>query len=547
MKNKNDHQQHASELRRCAEESTWRRNVLSAADIESISPEEICRAMDELQMQKIELEMQNEELLRVQTELHLARERYFNLYDLAPVGYCTLNERGIIIEANNKAATLLGMARDDLVGQPLTSFIVNEDQDLYYLYRRNLLQTPEMQTADLRMMRSDKTIFWVRMQTVLGTVNSIEEDFYRMVLTDITAQKEAEDLLRKSKVKYRSAYTMMRTLVKVIPDMIWLKDQDGVYINCNPAFERFFGAAREDIVGKTDYDFVDKELAEFFRYHDRKALETGIPCSNEEWLTFADDGHQAIFDTIKIPMFDGDGKLLGVLGIARDITGRKQTEDALQASLAEKEVLLREVHHRVKNNMAAIVGLFNLQRQAMNDPRVQTVLAELSSRVRAMSLVHEKLYRSESLHKIDFQDYLQSLISHLRTSFGSSSGIRCEIAAQGVEMPLDLAVPCGMIINELVTNALKYAFPDTARQTVEHGNRILVAMCHKNGTFNLSVEDNGVGLAQGFDLRNVQTLGLVLVRMLGEYQLGGRLEVDQSNGTRFILTFVLRNKKKADD
>ena len=136
-------------------------------------------------------------------------------------------------------------------------------------------------------------------------------------------------------------------------------------------FERFLGAPQKKIIGKTDYDFVDKELADFFRENDRKALAAGIPCSNEEWLTFADDGHRALFDTVKTPMFDVDGTLLGVLGVARDITERKKAEEALHASLAEKEVLLREVHHRVKNNLAAIIGLFNLQREAMTEPQVQ--------------------------------------------------------------------------------------------------------------------------------------------------------------------------------
>ena len=235
--------------------------------------------------------------------------------------------------------------------------------------------------------------------------------------------------------------------------------------------------------------------------------------------------------------------LFGVLGIARDITKRKETEDALQDSLAEKEVLLREVHHRVKNNMAAIIGLFNLQRQAMEEPQVQAVLADLSARVRAMSLVHEKLYRSESLAKIDFQDYLQSLISHLRTSFGSPN-IECQIAALGVEMPLDLAVPCGMIINELVTNALKHAFPEKSAGPGKKVDTITVAVYRDHDTFSLCVADNGVGLPPAFDLNTAETLGLVLVRMLGEHQLGGVYEIEQMGGTRITLKFSLHNGRK---
>jgi two-component sensor histidine kinase len=173
-------------------------------------------------------------------------------------------------------------------------------------------------------------------------------------------------------------------------------------------------------------------------------------------------------------------------------------------------------------------------------------MADLSSRVKAMSLVHEKLYQSKSLAKIDFQDYIQSLISHLRTSFGSP-GISCDIQASGVEMPLDLAVPCGMIINELVTNALKYAFPKKEPTPGKGGDRIEVVMSHDSGTFVLSIADNGAGLPAGFDLKTAKNLGLVLVRMLGQHQLGGRYEVDHRNGTRFTLTFSLRKGRSANE
>ena len=169
-------------------------------------------------------------------------------------------------------------------------------------------------------------------------------------------------------------------------------------------------------------------------------------------------------------------------------------------------------------------------------------MTDLSSRIRAMSLVHEKLYRSESLARIDFQNYLQSLISHLRTSFGSQS-LHCEIAAQGVEMPLDLAVPCGMIINELMTNALKYAFPkERAEQGIE--DRISVSLHNDNGIFTLSVADNGIGLPPGVDLNSTATLGLTLVQMLGEHQLGGQYVIDQVGGTKFTLTFSLQDGGK---
>ncbi len=177
--------------------------------------------------------------------------------------------------------------------------------------------------TEFRVVWPDGTI-----HTIRGLAN-VERDAsgkaIRLIGTnyDITERKRAEEALRNSEGR-------LHTLVQTIPDLIWLKDKDGVFLSCNTMFERLFGARESEIVGKTDYDFVDKELADFFREQDRKAVMAGKPTSNEEWVTFADDGHRALLDTIKTPMYDAKGTFTGVLGIGRDITNRKREEDTIK-------------------------------------------------------------------------------------------------------------------------------------------------------------------------------------------------------------------------
>lgn len=175
---------------------------------------------------------------------------------------------------------------------------------------------------------------------------------YKELEQQIRELTKTESELRKSEARFiaereqvakslRHSVYHHRTLVETIPDLIWLKDQDGVYISCNPTFERFFGAKEAEIIGKTDYDFVNKELAASFRHHDNKAMEANGPSANEEWLRFSDGGYHGLFETIKSPMHDREGTLIGVLGIARDITERKQIEKDLR----ESEARFRSLHN----------------------------------------------------------------------------------------------------------------------------------------------------------------------------------------------------------
>ena len=478
---------------------------------------------------------------RAEEDLVASEQRYRDLFEANQDGITVFRldqngNPGPILDMNEAAAAMLGHRKEDLLGKNVTNF--------------EKAFNPSKVTARLAEIAAEgqirfETILVDRLGNDIPVEIHVRQILYQNqpalmnITRNISKRRQAQQALRDSEEMFRLTFDRS-------PVAAALVDQNFRFIRINAAFHHLIGYSEQDLLQRTFVDITHPDHC-----HDdlsqAKALLAGqIDRYETQKRYIHKDGHiiwaRVCLALVRRP----DGSPQFFLPIIQDITATKAAEEALRLSLAEKEVLLREVHHRVKNNMAAIIGLFELQRQAMDDPLARTVLTELSCRVRAMSLIHEKLYRSESLSQIDFQDYIQSLISHLRTSFGSPA-IRCEIAASEVNMPLDLAVPCGMIINELVTNALKYAFP--AETDCEQGQpcRITVTLFHHEGVFTLTVADNGVGLPPAFDWTTAKTMGLILVRMLGQHQLGGHYELDQTIGTRFTLTFSVRNERKNHD
>ncbi|AIS32448.1 MULTISPECIES: sensor histidine kinase [Methanobacterium] len=218
--------------------------------------------------------------------------------------------------------------------------------------------------------------------------------------------------------------------------------------------------------------------------------------------------------------------------VAHDITERKIFEDALKSSLQEKEVLIKEIHHRVKNNMQIISSLLNLQKQYVNDEEAVNVLKESQNRVKSMAMIHEKLYKSRNFSEINFADYIRSLVSDLFYSYGvDSNRIRTIIVLDEVMMGLETAIPCGLIVSELVTNTLKYAFPHQ-----EEGEFRIELHAYEDGFYELIISDNGVGIPENFDLDETETLGLQLVKSLVN-QLEGTVELIREGGTMFKIKF----------
>jgi len=217
----------------------------------------------------------------------------------------------------------------------------------------------------------------------------------------------------------------------------------------------------------------------------------------------------------------------------QEITERKRAEEQSKASLKEKEVLLKEIHHRVKNNLQVISSLLYLQSKSVVDERALEMFLDSRNRVRSMALVHERLYQSKDLARTDFAEYARNLASYIFQSYGANSNvIQLKINVDDVFLGVDTAIPCGLIINELVSNSLKYAFP-----AGRAGEIRIELWSDDDGQFTLMVSDNGVGLPKDLDFRATQSLGLQLVHTLVE-QLEGTIELDRSGEMAFKITFT---------
>lgn len=222
-----------------------------------------------------------------------------------------------------------------------------------------------------------------------------------------------------------------------------------------------------------------------------------------------------------------------IVMVARDITERKEFENTIKSSLKEKEILLKEIHHRVKNNLQIISSLLTLQEfYVKEDPTAVNVLQESQNRVLSMAMIHEMLYQSKDLSQINFSDYLTSLLSNLFHTYGVDNKINTVIKVDHIYLNVETSVPLGLIISELISNSLKYAFPE-----LKDKNEISVGLHYQNEEFELIINDNGVGLPKNIDFRNLEsTLGLRLVKSLVN-QLDGSIELDRSHGTKFKIIF----------
>ncbi|HMB46408.1 MAG TPA: histidine kinase dimerization/phosphoacceptor domain -containing protein [Candidatus Methanoperedens sp.] len=344
---------------------------------------------------------------------------------------------------------------------------------------------------------------------------------------------EAEERRKRKRVEaeLKSTKEKLESFINNTSDAIIIIDMEKKILQVNKGFEKLYGWTATEAIGIQLPIIPDNLMPETKKL--LAEVESGKVITAHETIRRRKD--KTLFDvsvTIS-PIKDASGKVVAFAGISRDITERKRAEEQTMCSLLEKETLLREIHHRVKNNMQVISSLLRLQSKYIKDKDDLEIFKDSQNRISSMSLVHEKLYQSNDFTKIDFSVYVNDLVKSLFHSYGAiSNNIIPNIKVNNVSLGIDSAIPCGLIINELVTNSLKHAFPDGRKGEI----RVFMGQTGEK-EFELVIRDNGVGIAQGIDFDKSDTLGLHLVRILAENQLHGEINLIRNHGSEFKINF----------
>ena len=321
-------------------------------------------------------------------------------------------------------------------------------------------------------------------------------------------------------------------LLDNIGTQIWYLTDLETYGAVNKARADFLGMEKSNLEGVNIYDVQHKEEAKVSIAYNGEVFLYKKQIHTEEWVKNG-RGERRLLAITRTPKLDAKGEVEYVICAAEDITERKKAEDQIKASLKEKEVLLREIHHRVRNNLQIMSSLLTMQVRATNNKDTIELLTECRNRITAMTLIHNQLYESKNISRINMKGFVEKLLRLMFQNYQvQETKINTSVHVKDCLLPISLAVPLGLIVNELLTNAFKYAFVNQ-----KSGKIKVILRASENGVVSLTVSDDGVGLPEDFDIYTTKTLGLHVVKILAEDQLQGHLKVIRAKGTTFTVEF----------
>ncbi len=338
----------------------------------------------------------------------------------------------------------------------------------------------------------------------------------------ITESKNADAELTKS-------YNLLHSIIEEATDTIFVKDLSGRYLLINSSGAHMIGKPIEEIIGKDDTQLFTHDIAHRIIEEDRAIIDSGEGRVFDEEIPV--NGKMRTFHTTKVPYHDEIGNIVGVIGISRDMTERKRVDEHIKSSLKEKEVLLEEVHHRVKNNLQIISSLLDMSSMQAHNKETIELFAESRNRVNSIALIHSQLYDSERFDEIVMERHIHELSGNLLKIYSKEDTITLDIKSANVCLPVTQAVPCALVLNELISNSLKHAYREG-----QHGI-ISISLQHNVNTILMRVKDDGVGIPEDIDLEVTTSLGLKLVRNIVKKQFNGIMKLIRDKGTEFIIEF----------
>lgn len=458
------------------------------------------------------------ERINAENALRESEKKHRLLFEEAGEGILYLDDNGIIKDVNPKILEMLEISKDEIVHKnfrQLDDMLVFDKAQATVGFLELMKSNQYIRQAEWEIVTpADKRLI---LETNARALQS-EGDNVGVVIfvRDITERKRAEKALIQSEEKFR-------TIFENAPVMIDSFDENGQCMLWNEECENVLGWTRQEMFLADDplsLIAADEEMGLAARDAIRRS--DGI---FREYEVVAKDGtrRQQRWADFRLP--NGE-----IISVGYDITERKKAEERLKRSLKEKELLLQEIHHRVRNNLQVISGLLNMHIRQSEHPPLQDSLSIVNNRIQAIAYVHHNLYKSDDFSKVNFENFVRDLSIHLLDTFGVYGAIDIIVDAEDIALGIENAVPCALIVNELITNSIKHAFPDNS-------GKIIVSLRTLNSHLGLHVIDNGIGLPEEIDFQHPNSTGLNIVRLLVK-QLNGEIEVSRDNGTDVTITFM---------